>query len=212
MIGKVDYGGLEGLEVASCAREAGERALAGEVPTRSKDGNYEVATFAGGCFWGTSCTFSGSRASSPRAWAMRRSARRADVRAGVQRLDGPHRGLQLYFDPAVVTYELLVEKLLATVDPTALNRVGNDRGLQLPPRHLPALGSAARRRHARLRDDAGDAQPADCHRAQGRDRLLARRGLPPALPPEGRAVRREECAGEGPLLRLIARPPLLIHE
>ena len=57
IIGKVDYGGLEGLEVASCAREAGERALAGEVPTRSKDGNYEVATFAGGCFWGTELHF-----------------------------------------------------------------------------------------------------------------------------------------------------------
>ena len=43
---------------------------------------------------------------------------------------GHTEGLQLYFDPAVVTYELLVEKLLATVDPTALNRVGNDRGTQ----------------------------------------------------------------------------------
>ena len=46
------YSELEGAEVRSFAREAGEYALAGQVPTTTKDG-LPIATFAGGCFWGT---------------------------------------------------------------------------------------------------------------------------------------------------------------
>ena len=47
---------MEGLP-GSYAREAGERALTGEVGALSKDGKYEVATLAGGCFWGTELHF-----------------------------------------------------------------------------------------------------------------------------------------------------------
>jgi hypothetical protein len=47
------YGSLDDLTVGSLARDAGEWALSAVVPTRSTDGQYEVATFAGGCFWGT---------------------------------------------------------------------------------------------------------------------------------------------------------------
>jgi len=56
-VGKVDHysEGLEseGAAVNSLASQAAAWALAGEVPLRSADGTYEVATFAGGCFWGT---------------------------------------------------------------------------------------------------------------------------------------------------------------
>ena len=51
------YGTLDDDSVNSLARDAGEWAQAGIVPTRSKDGEHAVATFAGGCFWGTELHF-----------------------------------------------------------------------------------------------------------------------------------------------------------
>ena len=50
-VGKKEYyDELEDLDVNSLSQQAGAWAQAGEVPTRSPDGKYEVATFAGGCF------------------------------------------------------------------------------------------------------------------------------------------------------------------
>ena len=43
---------------------------------------------------------------------------------------GHTEGLQLLYDPNVVSYALLCDKLIDTVDSTALNRVGNDIGTQ----------------------------------------------------------------------------------
>lgn len=45
--GGIDYSTLKGM----AAKEAAEYALAGQVKDKSKDG-HEIATFAGGCFWG----------------------------------------------------------------------------------------------------------------------------------------------------------------
>merc|ERR1712070_917316 len=39
-------------------------------------------------------------------------------------------GIQLIYDPKVVSYERLLETLISTLDPTLINRVGNDRGTQ----------------------------------------------------------------------------------
>ena len=49
----IDYSTLEGLDKLSLANQVGEWALAGIVPTTLTidDKTYEVATFAGGCFW-----------------------------------------------------------------------------------------------------------------------------------------------------------------
>lgn len=52
--GKSDYyDNNDGFDVASLASQAGEWALADVIPEKSEDGQYDVATFAGGCFWGT---------------------------------------------------------------------------------------------------------------------------------------------------------------
>jgi methionine-S-sulfoxide reductase len=130
--GKVDYyDGLEGLEVNSLSSQAAEWALAGEVPVRSKDGQYEVATFAGGCFWGTELHF--QRIPGVIATAVGYTQGRtekpnyAEVGSGVT---GHTEALQLLFDPAVVSYDTLCDELFQTVDSTRLNLAGNDIGTQ----------------------------------------------------------------------------------
>jgi len=130
--GKTDYyENLEGLDVASLSSQAGEWALAGEVPVKSKDGQYEVATFAGGCFWGTELHF--QRMPGVVATCVGYTQGRLDKPSYMQVCSGTTghtEGLQMIFDPAVVSYARLCDKLLATVDSTALNRVGNDIGTQ----------------------------------------------------------------------------------
>ena len=131
VIGAVDYLELDGFDTRSLAKQAGEWASAGVVPTVSADGSYEVATFAGGCFWGTELHFQrypgvvatcvgytqGSTA----------SPNYEQVCGG---MSGHTEAIQLLYDPLVVTYEGLCNKLLATVDATLRNQVGNDRGTQ----------------------------------------------------------------------------------
>merc|ERR1712187_439410 len=59
---------------------------------------------------------------------------------------GHTEGIQLLYDPKIVSYDALCDKLLSTVDSTALNRVGNDMGTQyrhgIYP-HTPAQTAAA---------------------------------------------------------------------
>ncbi|KAH8071394.1 peptide-methionine (S)-S-oxide reductase [Aureococcus anophagefferens] len=127
--GLVGYATLDGRERDSFAREAGELALAGEVPRRV--GGSKVATFAGGCFWGTELHFqripgvAATRVGYTQGWAGEPNY---DQVCGGQ--TGHTEALQLLYDPNVVSYEARCYKLLDTVDPTVLNRVRGDAGTQ----------------------------------------------------------------------------------
>ena len=131
ILGGVDYSALDGLDKSSLARQAGEWALAGEVPIRSADGRYEVATFAGGCFWGTELHF--QRLPGVVATCVGYTQGNTASPSYEQVCSGTTahtEGIQLLYDPAVVTYEGLCKKLLSTIDATLRNQVGNDRGTQ----------------------------------------------------------------------------------
>ena len=141
-LAKVDYSKLDGLENNSLARDAGAWALAGEVPVISKDGRFEVATFAGGCFWGTELHF--QRMPGVIATCVGYTQGEVETPTYQQVCSGSTghtEGIQLIYDPSLCSYEELCGKLLSTVDPTALNRVGNDRGIPslnvTPPHMLP---------------------------------------------------------------------------
>uniref|UniRef100_A0A7S2G2J6 peptide-methionine (S)-S-oxide reductase n=1 Tax=Haptolina brevifila TaxID=156173 RepID=A0A7S2G2J6_9EUKA len=133
IIGKSEYySDLEGGEVNSFAREAGEFALRGEVPSLSNAG-FEVATFAGGCFWGTELHF--QRIPGVIATCVGYTQGNVEKPSYEQvcgGLTGHTEGIQLAFDPAVVRYDDLCDKLLAVLgtDVMEVNRVGNDRGTQ----------------------------------------------------------------------------------
>jgi len=126
---EVDYASLEGLP-KSFGLEAGEWALKGEVPVRSKDG-LDVATFAGGCFWGTELHFQRL----PGVVATCVGYTQGEVEKPTygevcSGATGHTEAIQMVYDAKAVSYEDLVRKLLSTVDPTLRNRVGNDRGTQ----------------------------------------------------------------------------------
>jgi len=120
----------ESLEVGSLSAQCTEWALAGEVPTTSKDG-YAIATVAGGCFWGTELNF--QREDGVLATAVGYTQGRVEqptygqVSSGIT---GHTEALIMMYNPSVVSYGELCDLLLSTVDSTRLNCVGNDFGTQ----------------------------------------------------------------------------------
>ena len=124
----VDYAALRGRP--SFAREAGEYALAGETPAKSKDG-YEIATFAGGCFWGTELHFQrmpGVIATCV-GYTQGKTVRPTYSQVCSGR-SGHTEACQVLYDSSQVSFGALCEKLLQTVDPTLRDQVGFDVGTQ----------------------------------------------------------------------------------
>lgn len=140
----IDYPSLEDLDKKSLAKQAGLWALEGQVPTSlevvsnddggNDDGktcSYEVATFAGGCFWGTELHFQRI----PGVFATCVGYTQGFVEKPTYEqvcsgTTGHTEGIQLVFDPSECSYERLLNQLFDTIDPTLKNRVGNDSGTQ----------------------------------------------------------------------------------
>lgn len=93
--------------------------------------NEVVATFAEGCFWHAEIVFqslagvrdavsgyAGGKTTNP------------DYEAVASGSTGHAETVQVYYDPTKISYETLVAAFFASMDPTTLNRQGNDRGTE----------------------------------------------------------------------------------
>ena len=93
--------------------------------------NEAVATFAEGCFWHAEIVFqslAGVRdAVSGYAGGTTTDPDYEKVASG---RTGHAETVQVYYDPAKVSYETLVNAFFASQDPTTLNRQGNDAGTE----------------------------------------------------------------------------------
>ncbi|HEY3862996.1 MAG TPA: peptide-methionine (S)-S-oxide reductase MsrA [Verrucomicrobiae bacterium] len=91
----------------------------------------ETATFGGGCFWCAEAVFQRipgvKSVTSGFAGGTTASPSYEDVCTGTT---GHAEVIQLKFDPAVISYNKLLEIFFEAHDPTTLNRQGNDVGTQ----------------------------------------------------------------------------------
>ncbi|CAN5206023.1 peptide-methionine (S)-S-oxide reductase MsrA [soil metagenome] len=93
--------------------------------------NEAVATFAEGCFWHSEIVFQsliGVRdAVSGYSGGTGPAPDYENVTTG---RTGHAESVQVYYDPAKISFETLVKAYFASMDPTSLNRQGNDEGTQ----------------------------------------------------------------------------------
>jgi len=86
----------------------------------------ERAVLAGGCFWGMQDLIR----KKPGVLSTRVGYTGGDVPHATYRNHGTHaEGIEIIFDPAVISYRNLLEVFFQIHDPTTPNRQGNDRGL-----------------------------------------------------------------------------------
>ena len=91
----------------------------------------ETAIFANGCFWCTEAVFQRlngvERVTSGYTGGSIKNPAYREICTG---RTGHAEAIKISFDPAIITYEELLEVFFATHDPTTLNRQGNDVGTQ----------------------------------------------------------------------------------
>jgi len=86
----------------------------------------ERAVLAGGCFWGMQDLIR----KMPGVKTTRVGYTGGDVANATYRNHGTHaEGIEVTFDPAIISYRRLLEIFFQIHDPSTMNRQGNDRGL-----------------------------------------------------------------------------------
>ena len=109
----------------------GASIVMGSGGTRAEEPKPATATFAGGCFWCTEAVYAELKGvkSVTRGYIAGQvpNPTYKDVCTGAT---GHAEAIEIEYDPAVVSFEKLLEVFFATHDPTTLNRQGADVGTQ----------------------------------------------------------------------------------
>ncbi|MEI4505655.1 peptide-methionine (S)-S-oxide reductase MsrA [Sphingopyxis sp. CCNWLW253] len=108
----------------------------------------ETAIFAGGCFWCTEAVFQSlSGVEGVESGYIGGTIENPTYKQVCGGDTGHAEAIRITFDPAVISYDDLLDVHFATHDPTTLNRQGNDIGTQYRSALFPldaAQGDAAR--------------------------------------------------------------------
>ena len=103
-----------------------------KLPVNEKPvANEAVATFGEGCFWHSEIVFQSLAGVRD---AVSGYAGGTDTKPTYGKVSTGQTGhaevVQVYYDPSKISYETLVKALFASMDPTQLNRQGNDAGTE----------------------------------------------------------------------------------
>lgn len=91
----------------------------------------DTATFANGCFWCTEAIFESlNGVSSVVSGYTGGKTENPDYKQVCTGTTGHAEGVQIIYDPSIISYEDLLEAFWSSHDPTTLNRQGNDVGTQ----------------------------------------------------------------------------------
>lgn len=116
--------------------------------------NLETATFGAGCFWGVEAAFRNVRGvTTTSVGYMGGHFPNPSYLDVLARITGHAEVVQIEYDPAIVSYDSLLETFWSSHDPTQLNRQGPDRGEQYRSvifYHSPTQEAAARRSKQQL--------------------------------------------------------------
>ncbi|WP_245701848.1 peptide-methionine (S)-S-oxide reductase MsrA [Roseivirga misakiensis] len=115
------------LSMASCASDGKSELV---VLNNLQDGE-AIATFAGGCFWCTEAVFERVEGVNNVVSGYTGGKEENPTYYQVSYGKTTHaEGIQIYYDPKVITYQELLDIFFATHNPTELNRQGPDVGKQ----------------------------------------------------------------------------------
>ncbi|MEO6406623.1 MAG: peptide-methionine (S)-S-oxide reductase MsrA [Ferruginibacter sp.] len=118
------------LFFSSCAQSQDQK-INFPIGTTRPMANEAVATFSEGCFWHAEIVFQ-SLAGVRNAVSGYSGGTdtKPDYRKVANGTTGHAETVQVYYDPAKISYATLVKAFFASQDPTTLNRQGNDAGTE----------------------------------------------------------------------------------
>ena len=127
------------LTLASCAQKTSDKSLGASSQQKGKQAilppadleKLSKATFASGCFWCVEAVFESVKGVKE---AVSGYAGGTEANPNYEQVGGGStshsEAVEVYYDPAVVSYETLLKVYFASMDPTQVNGQGPDRGRQ----------------------------------------------------------------------------------
>ena len=124
--------GIDYSQLPHPGPELAKWAAQGKIqPVSDKDPNLQIATFAGGCFWGLELAYQRVPGVVYTAVGYSQGAETEpnydQVCSGAT---GHTEAVAVYYDPTQCSYEQLLDAFFARVDPTTVNGQGRDYGKQ----------------------------------------------------------------------------------